>query len=50
VTLAERLLLQAEARADKRAEVWLKENAKAFDCWNDYVDKHGLPLEQYRCF
>lgn len=40
----------AQAVAEKRAELWLKENAKAFDCWNGYVEKNGLPLEQYRSF
>ena len=66
VTLPESLLMQAKALrinvsqaaeagiakavADKRAELWLKENAKAFDCWNTYVETNGLPLEQYRSF
>lgn len=66
ITLAESLLTEARelrinvsqaaeagiarAVADKRAEIWLKENAKAFDCWNNYVEKSGLPLEQYRSF
>ncbi len=40
----------AKAVADKRAELWRKENAKAFDCWNTYVETNGLPLEQYRSF
>jgi antitoxin CcdA len=40
----------AKAVAEKRAELWLKENAKAFDCWNAYVEKNGLPLEKYRSF
>ena len=66
VTLAESLLVEAKelrinvsqaaeagiakAVADRRAEIWLKENAKAFDCWNNYVEKSGLPLERYRNF
>ena len=40
----------AKAVAEKRAELWLKENVKAFDCWNAYVEKNGLPLEKYRSF
>jgi len=40
----------ANAVAEKRAELWVKENAKAFDCWNDYIEKNGLPLERYRSF
>ena len=40
----------AEAVAEKRAELWVKENAKAFDCWNAYIEKNGLPLEKYRNF
>jgi antitoxin CcdA len=40
----------AKAVAEKRAESWLKDNAKAFDCWNAYIEKNGLPLEKYRSF
>ena len=40
----------ARAVAEKRVELWVRENAKAFDCWNDYVEKNGLPLERYRSF
>jgi len=40
----------AQAVAEKRAELWLKENAKAFECWNAYVEKNGLPLDKYRSF
>lgn len=40
----------ADAVAEKRAELWVKENGKAFDCWNDYIEKNGLPLEKYRNF
>jgi antitoxin CcdA len=38
------------AVAEKRAENWRRENKKAFECWNDYVEKNGLPLESYRSF
>jgi len=40
----------AQAVAEKRAEQWVAENAKAFDCWNAYVEKNGLPLAKYRRF
>ena len=40
----------AKAVAEKRAEIWLRENKKAFECWNAYVEKNGLPLEKYRSF
>lgn len=40
----------ARAVAEKRAELWVAENRKAFDCWNDYVEKNGLPLGKYRSF
>lgn len=66
VSLAENLLVEArelrinvsqaaeagvaKAVAEKRAELWVKENAKAFDCWNAYVEKNGLPFEKYRSF
>lgn len=40
----------ARAIAEKRAELWVKDNAKAFACWNAYIEKNGLPLEKYRNF
>ena len=36
--------------AERRAALWVAENAKAFECWNDYVEKNGLPLAKYRSF
>ena len=42
--------LVAKAVAEKRAEIWVKENAQAFECWNAYIEKNGLPLEKYRSF
>ena len=66
VTLAENLLAEARALrinvsqaaeagiakavAEKRAELWLKENRGAIESSNDYVEKHGLPLAKYRMF
>ena len=40
----------ARAVAEKRAELWVAQNQKAFECWNAYVDKNGLPLAAYRSF
>lgn len=40
----------ARAVAEKRAELWVAQNAKAFDCWNAYVEKNGLPLAKYKSF
>ncbi|WP_374499276.1 type II toxin-antitoxin system CcdA family antitoxin [Zoogloea sp.] len=40
----------ARAVAERRAALWVAENAKAFECWNDYVEKNGLSLAKYRSF
>ena len=40
----------ARAVAEKRAELWVAENQKAFECWNAYGEKNGLPLGKYRSF
>jgi antitoxin CcdA len=40
----------ARAVADRRAEIWLKENLEAIESSNAYVEKHGLPLDKYRMF
>lgn len=39
-----------QAIAEKKAEIWLKENGEAIESSNDYVEKHGLPLARYRSF
>ena len=39
-----------KAIAEKRAAIWQKENEKAIESSNTYVEKHGLPLEKYRMF
>lgn len=31
----------------KKARQWMAENSKAFDCWNRYVEQHGLPLAKF---
>lgn len=51
--LAESNLAEGEvvkAIADKLAEVWIAESGQAFECWNAYVEKNGLPLAKYRSF
>jgi len=40
----------AKAVAEKRAELWLKDNWEAIESSNAYVEQHGLPLEKYRMF
>ena len=36
--------------ASTRKEIWQEENSVAIGEWNDWVDKNGLPLAQYRQF
>ena len=36
--------------AGVRAQQWRKENRDAIASSNAYVEKHGLPLAQYRLF
>lgn len=31
----------------KKARQWMAENSKAFECWNKYVEEHGLPLAEF---
>ena len=38
------------AVAEKRAELWLQENMEAIESSNEYVEKHGLPLDTFRMF
>ena len=40
----------AAAVAKTTAQRWLQENRAAMDAWNDYVEKHGLPLAAFRQF
>ncbi len=40
----------ATAVAQARAAQWRKDNAAAINGWNDYVERHGLPLAKYRQF
>ena len=41
--------LRDAVRARKAAQ-WLEENRAALQSSNEWVEKHGLPLEQYRQF
>lgn len=34
----------------EKARKWKEENAEAIRSSNEYVEKHGLPLEKYRMF
>jgi antitoxin CcdA len=45
---AEAGIVQAIART--RAERWLAENHEAIESSNAFVEKHGLPLANYRMF
>lgn len=40
----------AKAVKAERERRWLKENAEAIDAYNEYIEKNGLPLEEYRSF
>lgn len=40
----------AAAVSQAKAARWLSENQEAIQAWNDYVEQHGLPLEQFRRF
>ena len=35
---------------DAKAAAWKRENAKALEASNAWVDQHGLPLEKHRPF
>jgi antitoxin CcdA len=38
------------AIAERRAEIWLRENLEALQSSNEYVERNGLPLAKYRQF
>jgi len=40
----------AKAVAEKRSELWLKDNWEAIESSNAYVEQYGLPLDKYRMF
>ena len=33
-----------------REKAWIEENRAAFAYWNDWIDKNGIPLSEYRQF
>lgn len=33
--------------ASDKAKQWMAENQKAFECWNRFVEQHGLPLARF---
>ena len=53
VLLAENLLTEArrlQINISQAAEAGLQENQEAIESSNEYVEKHGLPLDKYRMF
>ena len=40
----------AKAVAEKRAELWVKENWAAIQSSNDFAETQGLPLDKFRMF
>ncbi|ESY81879.1 post-segregation antitoxin CcdA [Mesorhizobium sp. LNHC221B00] len=40
----------AEAVAAEKTRLWKLENRATMEAWNDYVEKNGIPLEEYRQF
>jgi len=41
--------LESEVRRE-RTRRWQQENEAAFDAWNAFVDRKGVPLAEYRKF
>ena len=39
-----------DAARTRKAAQWLEENRAAIQSSNEWVEKHGLPLEKYRQF
>jgi antitoxin CcdA len=40
----------AAAVAEARAAAWLTENRPEIDVWNEHVERHGIPLAEFRRF
>jgi antitoxin CcdA len=36
--------------AEAHAARWLRKNRDAIEAWNEYVEKNGLPLAEFRQF
>ena len=41
--------LADEVRQEK-ARLWQEQNAAGFEAWDNYVERHGVPLAAYRKF
>jgi antitoxin CcdA len=39
-----------EVFEETRTARWLRDNQDAIEAWNEYVEKNGLPLAEYRQF
>jgi antitoxin CcdA len=39
-----------EVVEETRTAKWLQENQDAIEAWNEYVEKNGLPLAEFRQF
>ena len=39
-----------QAVAKRRAERWVEDNSRALESYNEYIERHGLPLEKFRLF
>jgi antitoxin CcdA len=39
-----------EVVEETRMAKWLQENQDAIEAWNEYVERNGLPLAEYRQF
>ena len=40
----------AEAVAEEKARLWKIENRAVLESLNDYVEEHGIPLQEHRQF
>jgi antitoxin CcdA len=40
----------AEAVAAEKTRLWKLENRATIGAWNEYVEKHGIPLAKHRQF
>lgn len=40
----------AEAVAAEKSRLWKLENRATLEAWNEYVERNGLPLAQFRQF
>ncbi|MER8369818.1 MAG: post-segregation antitoxin CcdA [Mesorhizobium sp.] len=40
----------AEAVAAEKTRLWKLENRATMEAWNDYAEKHGIPLKEHRQF